>query len=333
MPPATARPGALQTWLQPPATSVNSTKRKRDNEGNEEVSSVNSNADQNEQVPAKRTQKKSSVKLKVVSKPKSSSKATAKPASLAKEAKKLHTDKIKEVEKRYLDLDKKVKAMSPNSCSITVGNYAISAAKHVNVATKLIDMGTPVLAFNFVMALADASHRRISSHKMSGDDSDCCEPFVRLDEALSAAIAARESPPLTAYLDDEKLPPVPHRFTEDDADVGEFKTGRPNKQQRGWLANAYIDWEKARRLARRERRDSCDDWVRVALDDLLADHQYLDDRGIGTDFHVGVDKREENSYFSESIKTLQEMIAGRWGHGENLLATAATSEKAVSLDS
>ncbi|KAK3672443.1 hypothetical protein LTR78_007750 [Recurvomyces mirabilis] len=124
MPPAPARPGALQTWLQPPAMSLNSTKTKRDHDGDEDVSSVNGDGEKDEQVPAKKTQKKASVKPKVVSKPRSTSKAIVEPANLAKEAKKLYTDKIKDVEERYLDLDKKIKAMSLNSSSTTVENYA-----------------------------------------------------------------------------------------------------------------------------------------------------------------------------------------------------------------
>lgn len=53
---------------------------------------------------------------------------------------------------------------------------------------------------------------------------DCCKPFERLDKALLAAIAAREPPTPSTYLCEDKLPTVPGRFTQEDADLGEFKT-------------------------------------------------------------------------------------------------------------
>jgi len=172
--------------------------------------------------------------------------STKSAGSGSKEAKKLYTDTLKAVEKRYIELDKKVKAMSSNSSAITVTNYATSAAKHANTAKKLDGVGETVLAFNFVMALADASHRRISSWKMSGDGGECCEYFARLDEALLPLIEKRDRP--TTRL--TELPEVPHRWTSEDADVGDFKTGRPNKQQRGQMDRQYIDCKKERTAPR-----------------------------------------------------------------------------------
>jgi len=168
-------------------------------------------------------------------------------------------------------------------------------------------MGATVLAFNFVMALADASHRRISSWKMSGEGGDCCEQFARLDEALLPLIEKRDQP-VTRLTE---LPEVPHRWTSEDADVGEFKTGRPNKQQRGQMDRQFIEWEKERREERRVRRETCEDWIAVALSDLGENLKYLADHGIGEDFLTRREDREENSYFKDSIAKLKSLDAGR----------------------
>ncbi|KPI44215.1 uncharacterized protein AB675_8836 [Cyphellophora attinorum] len=276
---AKSRPGALQTWLQPPTNAGPAT-------GKRKWAADEATA---EAAPAPKSAGSKSTTT-------STTKSTSKSKDSAKEAKKLFNDKLKDVEKRHLDLDKKVKAMSPNSRAITVDNYAVSAAKHAGVVAKLLGMGSPVHAFNFAMALADSSHRNITTSKMS---------------ALLAAIEAREKPGSEAWLNEEALSKVPHRFTEKDADVGEYKTGQPNKQQRNQIQNQFIIWEKGRRAARRERREQCLDWVRCSLDDLVADRDYLKDYGVGEDFSRGRDEEERNSYFFLSIKRLEEMIAER----------------------
>ncbi|KAK4539770.1 hypothetical protein LTR36_010358 [Oleoguttula mirabilis] len=291
------RPGPLQTWFQPPAPS----KRKRDDAGDTEASSLHdvSREEKTNEQPAKKRQTKAAPKP-----------APAKSTNMTKEAKKLYTETLKIVETRYIELDKKVKAMSPNSRAITISNYATSAAKHLNTAKKLAGMGETVLAFNFVMALGDASHRRISTWKMSGESGDCDDQFVRLDEALPALIEKRETPASRV----DELPVVPHRWTDDDADVGPFKTSNgPNKQQRGQMDRQYIDWEKKRREARRARRETCEDWEAVALSDLVGDRKYLAGYGVGEDFHARESEKQPNSYFGKSIAKLEELNAARSG--------------------
>ena len=214
---------------------------------------------------------------------------TAKPAikakagtkDTAKAAKKLFTDKLKEIEKEYLATDQAVKKMDPNSWAITVDTYAYRATKHVATATKLSEMGADVLAFNFMLALADSSHRSASSHKMSGEGGKAAKKFKILDQALLPLIAAREVPERSDWLKEDELPDVPHRWSEDDAEVGEFKTGRPNKQQRNLMENHFIEWEKERRAARRARMEKCEDWVMSALVDLRNDRDYLKEFGVG----------------------------------------------------
>lgn len=202
-----------------------------------------------------------------------------KPSSLglSKEAKKLYTNSLKALDKRIDELDKKVKTMSGNSSAITTSNYATSARKHMGAVKKLVTMDT-TLAFNLLLSMADASHTDLdATWKMCGTPCDNSIPtFKMLDDALLPLLEAREKPAsLTAG-----LPEVPRRWTVKDADVGVFKTGRPNKQQRGQIYRQKLAWEKKRREARRERREQTGVWVKVALNDLVEERDYLAAYGV-----------------------------------------------------
>lgn len=150
--------------------------------------------------------------------------------------------------------------MSPNSSAITTSNYAMSAREHMATVKKLITMES-TLAFNLLLSMADASHTDLdATMKMCGTPCDSSVPtFSLFDEALLPLIEARERP--CSQVDG--LPQVPRRWTVDDAEVGVFKTGRPNKQQRGQMYRQKLAWEKKRRQARRERREQTSDWVKV----------------------------------------------------------------------
>ncbi|KAK5683487.1 hypothetical protein LTS10_005020 [Elasticomyces elasticus] len=290
---ATTRPRALQTWLQAPADS----KRKRD--------STDDYGDDDEDAYSTGVETTSASKTM---RPKKQVKSTnAAPKNTSKDAKKLYKDTLKALDKSYVALDKKVKAMDPNSRSITVDTYADNASGYVDKAEKLDAMGETVLAFNLVMALADASHRCITSFRMSGDSGDCDDSFKELDAALVKLIGKRKKP--AVQLKADELPAVPHRWTHKDADVGEFKTGRPNKQQRNMIEVQYIEYEKERRAERCSRREECGDWVQGALVELKEDQKYLSDHGIGCNFLTGSGDR--NCYFAESIARLEKMVAAR----------------------
>ena len=84
-------------------------------------------------------------------------------------------------------------------------------------------------------------------------------------------------------------------FARADGDVGEFKTGRPNKQQYGQLQRQKLAWENERREEKRERRESVDDWVTVALQDLKEERDYLAEYGV-------------EKYFPKSIARLEELL-------------------------
>ncbi|KAK3645621.1 hypothetical protein LTR56_009061 [Elasticomyces elasticus] len=295
---AATRPGALQTWLQAPAES----KRKRDS-----TDDHNDDDEGTSGTVAKKTSASKTARPKKQAKPAVAAKPTnAASKNTSKEAKKLYKETLKAVEKRHIELDKKVKAMSPNSRAITVTNYTTSAAKHLPTVKKLDTAGETVLAFNFAMALADASHRNITTSKFSGEGGSCVEAFKKMDAVLLALINKREKP--SVQLNVEDLPEVPHRWTDDDAEVGVFKTGRPNKQQRNAMERQEMEWEKERRAERRGRREEGGDWVQMALVDLKADRDELVQFGVGVLHDV---KGSPSTYFAESIARLEEFIAER----------------------
>ncbi|KAF5120839.1 hypothetical protein E5D57_013175 [Metarhizium anisopliae] len=211
---------------------------------------------------------------------KTANSATATKSSsvgLSKEAKKLYIESLKALDKRVDELDKKVRTMSGNSSAITTSSYATSARKHMGTVKKLVTMDT-TLAFNLLLSMADASHTDLdATSKMCGTPCDNSVPtFKLLDDALFPLLEAREKPASLVA----RLPEVPQRWTFEDADVGVFKTGRPNKQQRGQIYRQKLAWEKKRRQARRERREQTGDWVKVALNDLVEERDYLAAYGV-----------------------------------------------------
>jgi hypothetical protein len=216
-------------------------------------------------------------------------------AGTKKEAKKLYTDTLKVLDKRVDELDKRVKTISGNSTAITTSSYATSACKHMGAVKKLIAMD-PTLAFNLLLSMADASHTDLDATcKMCGTPCDNSIPtFKLLDEALLPLIEAREKPASLAA----DLPEVPKRWTLKDADVGVFKTGRPNKQQRSQMYRQKLAWEKNRRQARRERRQKTEDWIKVALSDLVEERDYLDAYGV-------------KEYLPRCIAKLEELVRVR----------------------
>ncbi|OAQ58399.1 hypothetical protein VFPPC_12189 [Pochonia chlamydosporia 170] len=253
---------SLTSQLEPSGSA----KRKRDTK----YKSDDSDKENATTRPAKATKTQTETANSVTAKKTSS-------GGLSKEAKKLYTDSLKALDKRVDELDKKVKTMSGNSSAITTSNYAMSARKHMAAVKKLVTMDT-TLAFNLLLSMADASHTDLDAAlKMCGTPCDNSKPtFKMLDDALLPLLEARERPTSLAA----GLPEVPRRWTMKDADVGVFKTGRPNKQQRGQIYRQKLAWEKKRRQARRERREQMGDWVKVALSDLVEERDYLAAYGV-----------------------------------------------------
>lgn len=253
---------SLTCQLEPSSSA----KRKRDTK----YKSDDSDKENDSTRPAKATKTQTEISNSVTVKKTSS-------VGLRKEAKKLYTDSLKALDKRIDELDKKVKRMSGNSSAITTSNYATSARKHLGTVKKLVTLDT-TLAFNLLLSMADASHTDLNATwKMCGTPCDNSIPTFKLfDDALFPLLVAREKPASLVA----RLPEVPRRWTLEDADVGVFKTGRPNKQQRGQIYRQKLAWEKERRQARMERREQTRDWVKVALSDLVEERDYLAAYGV-----------------------------------------------------
>lgn len=168
------------------------------------------------------------------------------------------------------------------------------ASKHLKAVNALekMDKGL-VYAFNMAMAVADASHTDCDTTPKMGGFGDSEGPFGEMDGILLGLVERRNGEGSAKR--QEGLPTVRKRWTRADGDVGEFKTGRPNKQQYGQLQRQKLAWENERREEKRERRESVDDWVTVALQDLKEERDYLAEYGV-------------EKYFPKSIARLEELL-------------------------
>lgn len=155
----------------------------------------------------------------------------------------------------------------PNTKAISIANYAQLAAKQLKVLPSL--SVTEGVDFMLYLASVTATDMDVK-FGMCGYEGQCEKPFARLDAALLALLEKR---PLPEEKVDE-LPKTSSRWTQKDADVGEFKTERPNKQQRNQMDNQRIEWERSRREAKMQRRLNCNDWVSVALVDLKEERDF-----------------------------------------------------------
>ena len=181
-----------------------------------------------EEIEPKKAEPKKTESKKVEPKRVESKKVEPKKADEAKEAKKLYANTLKAIEKEVKAFDERIMGVKGGpQPAVDTDDYAIATAKHLPVVEKLAAMDT-VLAFNLIMYMAHASHTDLDSHpKMCGYGGS--EPsFRKLDEAMLSLIEQRPVPKDCA----KDLPEVRKRWTPEDADVGVFKTGHPNAQQR-----------------------------------------------------------------------------------------------------
>ncbi|KAF7191023.1 hypothetical protein HII31_07647 [Pseudocercospora fuligena] len=221
------------------------------------------------------------------------SKPQAKAGNDQGSARKIFERAVQETENEVSALDKRVKAMSGNSTSISIEHYARIAAQQLKTVTALAKLDE-ARAFNLAVYIGDAAATDLDATiKMCGYG-DHEEYFKELDDALLPLIASRDVPKEKLG----ELPEVPHRWTQDDARVGPYKTGRPNKQQRKEMVDQKYGWEEDRREQRLKRRLECDDWISVALSDLKETRDYLDQYGV-------------EGFFENSIAKLEEMDAVR----------------------
>ena len=158
---------------------------------------------------------------------------------------------------------------------VTSDDYAESMEQYLPAVKSLAAMDL-VLAFNLLLGMTDASHTDVDAHPKMCGYGDGKKTFKKLDEALLPLIEQRTAPKQRA----DALPEVLKRWTWEDADVSEFKTGRTNKQQWNQMQRQKLEWEKERKEARRERREEAEDWVAVALSDLKEEGKHLAQYGV-----------------------------------------------------
>ena len=218
----------------------------------------------------------------------------------AKTAQQTYTSIIDKIGKKVGELDRKCKAQGPNGRMYNSDNYAKAMANFLPEVTELSDMddGGVKLAFNLMLYLGEHVHGDFyMCVKMSGFG-DSKKPYKELDEVMLELVERRKDEAtengVHKALEATSLPTVPHRWTEADADVGVFKTGRPNKQQRNQIMRQREEWTKERSKKARERREVTKDWVTNALLELTDQRDFLADYGL-------------DGYFIKSIARLEEL--------------------------
>ena len=216
----------------------------------------------------------------------------------AKAARQTYTSILGKVDKKVGELDRKCKAQGPNGKKFNSDDYAKAVAEFLPEVIDLSNMdGGVKFAFNLVLYLGEHAHGDFyMCIKMCGYGGSK-KPYNALDEVMLGLIERRKDEATeddVQAVEGTSLPLVPHRWTEADADVGEFKTGRPNKQQRNQIVRQRQEWMKERSKKARERRETTKDWVCNALVELTDERDYLD--GFGLD-----------GYFIKSIARLEEL--------------------------
>jgi hypothetical protein len=209
--------------------------------------------------------------------------ATAKPKTVKSPTpKKSFNDTVKIVAREVKKLDKAVKNMDPNDkYGLNVGDYVDIAVTHLDDVESLAGSDV-MLAWNLLLLLGDVAAADMGRHFRMCGYGDHEHGFKELDKVMLELIEKMKVPEKRV----EGSKEVRQRWTSANADVGEFKTGRPNKQQRNLIDNQRIEWEEERRQARVKRRAGCEDWLIVSLADLKAERDYLDKYGV-EGFFVG----------------------------------------------
>jgi hypothetical protein len=225
--------------------------------------------------PPKKKSAAPSSKPKAAPKPKKDSQQTCYAAYKAS---------IAAIDKKYKALEKASTNTRSHKYSWTTSDdYAKAMAAFLPSVRKLssVDGGGKdgvILAFNLLLYLAERSYGDMSLHAKMCGYGEGDEARAELDSALLELISMRgeKDPDSQSFKEEgEPLQKLMPRWTQDDADVGEFKTGRPNKQQRGWMAALKKSWDEDRRKKARERREGTARWAQSALDELVDGREYV----------------------------------------------------------
>jgi hypothetical protein len=301
-----AKQRGLRGWLQvpspAPSESSNTTKATKRKRGLAETLQsfptdlgVISSAEEASDVEERPRKKAGTEKKK-----KPTKKAAGPKKQKAKTAQQTYTSTIDKIDKKVRELDRKCKAQGPNGRMYNSDNYAKAMANFLPEVTELSDMddGGVKLAFNLMLYLGEHVHGDFyMCVKMAGYGGSE-RPYKELDEVMLGLIERRKDEATENGVhkapEATSLPTVPHRWTAADADVGVFKTGRPNKQQRNQMVRQREEWTKERSKKARERREVTKDWVGNALLELTDQRDFLADYGL-------------DDYFIKSIARLEEL--------------------------
>ena len=170
-------------------------------------------------------------------------------------------------------------------------------ARFLPLARSLASSGHPLLAFLFLLDIADHSYGNLEACMKSSGFGDTDEPFQAMDKCMVELIGLLRDDLQEEEGGEFKVQPA----TEDvGTEWNEVFKGlgdkRPNKQERGWLARATVNDMKTLFKKRRERREKIleegGDWVGNALNELSETRTRIEKYGIGEDF------------FADSIKEL-----------------------------
>jgi hypothetical protein len=83
-----------------------------------------------------------------------------------------------------------------------------------------------------------------------------------------------------------------------------FKTGRPNKQQRGQIERQKAKWIKERDEEARKRREKVGDWIGNAIEELKGEQAAIEGYGL-------------DGYFKRSVVRLEGLRDGGDGVAKN----------------
>jgi hypothetical protein len=245
----------------------------------------------------------STKKQKVSKKAPTTKKPLAKEAPEGKKAaEQLYKKILDDVDKKVSSLDARVQKMGPNGRSITSDTYAEAMLKYIKDVQKLMAMGQDGArcALNAMLYIGPHAHGDLeASWKMCGfGESE--EPYKELDKVMLEVIALKEDVDCLGKDEGVELPSVRHRWTSADAEVGVFKTGRPNKQQRGQIERQKTKWIKERFAEARKRREKVGDWIGNAIEELKGESADIERYGL-------------EGYFKKSIAKLEEIRVGGEG--------------------
>lgn len=267
--------GSLATWLLP---KEGAPKRKAPSDAEDSVSI----SDKENTTPAPKRAKATAKKA--------SAKTAPKPVTNEKEGKKIYDDTNKDMDKRIKDYDKRQKASKLKWGGVDnapqYDDYVHNGSKRLSNVSKIEKHGSVIMAFNMLMSSGDATLAGfqpvpLKVYGVAG--------WGDMDDKLCELIDRRPKPDVRQT----ELPKVKERWDSDKADVGVFETGRPNKQQRGWLEAARSEWNLEWRKARRARRETTEDWVSVALADLKPEWTELESYGTENFFPEAIEKLEK----------------------------------------